>query len=1189
MSGRRLTISSLLCPDDEATEPTQPGATHAPHVHAPVVLSGPGVPPPEFKDPQPRDPFVPEPHRVGFRSRAYSDYDRGNHESIPPAFQLMHHRRHTPSPPDDPALAHSTLRKEYRGDVLGHPEVPGSYSRPVSREYEIPSSTSHHLPQATSRPSSSSRRSSDPSRLEYRLYEGSSYFSPPSSRHSQADYLTTPSTFDLPTPFPHTQPLSPQQHSPSQEVSSNTQRPSYSPALGLHHITNSPPIALGRMSQHPTHSPGLSYSSQSPRHPHSPSGLPLAGSPGQGSSTGLDSYRRSASFAQPEVSFATPRTPSVNAIVNTEPARSPMVGVGTRGTPGGLEGLAALAEVAVTEARRRVSGELPSPAEVREIARRSSMSPALSRSPVLNRAAPSLHQPSLSPVLQRSPMLPSPRDTRVNSLAVIPLGGGPSHDGEPPSKRRRRTGSSGAGPHAVPHGPHAPPAPKATSPINSLLRHPSSSALSVSHDGPGVTSPRQSPTRLVTPPPPLPAETSQATHTTKPTSISQLLSPEPPSRVNPTLDHLLSSQPHLPVQEDVLPESAAYPVAQTSASPDPVPISLKAAVETELVKPASSNRVRLDQDQGEPHVPSAPVELQDSPVPVQALPAEEEEVPVPAMAMEEEEDVPEPAMVEEEEEPPAETMLAMVQEPQPEQSPPSVPPIASDEVALPSPVQRSEDFPMPSAPVVSQDPQSLPMSKQLPEVQEESGQPATDASIASPSPIVDIQDIPMSLTTEVLSGSLGFVTVPQPSAPETEGARLSVADSVGREAGGASPTSSGAAKEEEHVLTVPELASVKHEISEPPYQAVHRLSDHNVHGQLRHSRDGHSRQDDPHEWLLEHFAGSPIRDSRRSSPAPEEPPQTPYLSDGSPPPTALQDSSRRPESPSTTRTKRPKKVPSPSRSPTPTALLEQELDEISPDRDDVDIPEAPRSPRSDADTDFGLEFDLAASAAPGRDLDPDVSMGNELDDELLSLVDDQPRHSHTHSHFHPHHASSVKLSHKPTTTTRHEKLVVTKDPVVRKSVGAAIPPPPPPPILSSGVSTSSTPHPAAADRVVPEFPSRSEKGRTGVPKVDGSSVGMKKQEPAPKVNVWWFTQDARLIATSSISLFPKPRRRHGRSHKRSRRKRTSDRRRCRKSRRKSRNRNRNHDPSRSLRRKPQARRTARRVHPVDSRPRVAAP
>ena len=46
-----------------------------------------------------------------------------------------------------------------------------------------------------------------------------------------------------------------------------------------------------------------------------------------------------------------------------------MAGVGTRGTPGGLEGLAALAEVAVTEARRRVSGELPSPAEVREIAR----------------------------------------------------------------------------------------------------------------------------------------------------------------------------------------------------------------------------------------------------------------------------------------------------------------------------------------------------------------------------------------------------------------------------------------------------------------------------------------------------------------------------------------------------------------------------------------------------------------------------------------------------------------------------------------------------------------------------------------------------------------------------------------------------------------------------------------------------
>ncbi|RPD62982.1 hypothetical protein L227DRAFT_497657 [Lentinus tigrinus ALCF2SS1-6] len=276
-----------------------------------------------------------------------------------------------------------------------------------------------------------------------------------------------------------------------------------------------------------------------------------------------------------------------------------------------------------------------------------------------------------------------------------------------------------------------------------------------------------------------------------------------------------------------------------------------------------------------------------------------------------------------------------------------------------------------------------------------------------------------------------------------------------------------------------------------PPQVVHRLSHHE--GKSRHSRVENRHQDDPHEWLLEHFADSPVCDSHRSSAAPEEPPQTPYISDGSPQPPVEKDSPKPPVSPPSKRAKRPKKkVPSPSRSPTPTALLEQELDGISAEHDEVDIPHAPRSPRSDADTDFGFEFDLAAGAAPDRDVDPDISMGNELDDELLSLVDDQPRHSHSHSHSY--HAPSTKASRMSTATTRHEKPASVRDSVAKTSVAAAIPPPPPAPILLTAVSPSLTSPTTQADKpVASQTLSKREKA-----KVEGLSASMKNKEPAPK-------------------------------------------------------------------------------------------
>ena len=256
-------------------------------------------------------------------------------------------------------------------------------------------------------------------------------------------------------------------------------------------------------------------------------------------------------------------------------------------------------------------------------------------------------------------------------------------------------------------------------------------------------------------------------------------------------------------------------------------------------------------------------------------------------------------------------------------------------------------------------------------------------------------------------------------------------------------------------------------------------------------------EEDPHEWLLEHYAdGSPPRGSRGPSPAAEEPPQTP--SEASPPPGPPHDvpkpASPPPRSQPEPKKRGKKKVPSPSRSPTPTALLEQELDGIVPD----DLPISAPSPRSDADTDFGLELDLAAGSTPDAGTDPDSSMGNDLDDELLSLVDDKPRHSHSHSHSH--HTSTTKAP-RPTPHVSHvERRPPPEDPVVKKQATPTVPPVRAP---------SSAPTPPSERVVMPPPIAPPQVAKQATPQVSekvekpadesGASAGTKKKEPTGKV------------------------------------------------------------------------------------------
>ena len=731
---------------------------------------------------------------------------------------------------------------------------------------------------------------------------------------------------------------------------------------------------------------------------------------------------------------------ALNNLLNAEPMRSPVTHTSARGSPGGLGGLEALV-LAATEERRRISGEHPTPLEARESARRASLSP------VLNRAPPPLPRPSQSPVLQKSPMVSSPRDTRVNSLAVISLG----HDGEPPMKKRRRTGSFGASASRIP-------------PVAQLTKEPIICTPSI--PSPPATPYEHAHRRPAEPTTPVLSQ--PLVPSTKPRSIAQLLSPELPPKA-PTLEGqnaskprspsppILRSQSRSPVntvqfsQQSIQPAKQVTDVVAMGVNPDD-DLVVMCEKEPELVDSAEE-QAETQGAEAEVEVEAVGPEVEETHVespateelPICAAEADLEHVPISSPSVQEEAIAP-PIEVE--------AVMPLIEVKEETVVPLVEAEVKVEELLVPA---RAVDLLRPAANVVEE---STAVSAALEE----------PTGVEGPGQLVGP---PIAMVVEEITSTSEAVVLAEDASGLTTG----------------STSVSEAPRHSESEFVQAPLAEPKH--SKPMLE------------------------DDPHEWLMDHYA-SPAPSSRLPSPAPEEPPQSPdFLDTPSPPPLreSLEEAPKSPSPPSP----RPlpelkkcskKKAPSSSRSPTPTALLEQELDGIVADS----LPASAPSPRSDTDTDFALELDLAASVTPGIATDPDISMGNELDDELLSLVDDKPHHhSHSHSHSHPHthsyshshHVATGKVSHPGSSVVSVEKELPPKEPMDKNPVAQSSPP-----VLVASAA------PAPSERVVmpPPIapPQIAKQGTPPVPaNVDkpsemtslSTNIGTKKKEPITKVRM----------------------------------------------------------------------------------------
>ena len=130
-------------------------------------------------------------------------------------------------------------------------------------------------------------------------------------------------------------------------------------------------------------------------------------------------------------------------------------------------------------------------------------------------------------------------------------------------------------------------------------------------------------------------------------------------------------------------------------------------------------------------------------------------------------------------------------------------------------------------------------------------------------------------------------------------------------------------------------------------------------------------QQDPHEWLLEHYGGSP------------PPPQ----GSGAPSSTPAEQS---------TRTSPPTRASSTqTRSPEALATVDQELEEVagmvlSPTKAETD---------ADANSDVDIVTEFVAETLDGADSHPAPVMDVDVENELLSLVDDRPAVPHLLRHL----------------------------------------------------------------------------------------------------------------------------------------------------------------------------------------------
>ncbi|KAI0662784.1 hypothetical protein C8Q70DRAFT_583402 [Cubamyces menziesii] len=333
MAGRRLTISALLCTDDQPPDRPHATAHSPPSTSTSATAPGLDVVTVEQAGSQARLDGLVESRQGAVYSTQFPDFSRDSRSLVPLPIQPVHVRRHTPSPPaEHRANAHFSLPERGRRDSTS------------DRPETIPTSTTSRSPvsAATSRPVPIPRRSSDPRGANYHLYENSSYFARPLSSNSAfsdspvAAY-TTPHAL---SPHRHSHPLG---------------QPLPSPQSSIHTHLMSPPASYGDSSQPTMHLQNSPIRSQSPTlSPHVGSPEAPRGEP----SVSRRSHFRSASHTQSgSPSSLASRTSSVTALpnlLNGESPRSPAAPFMPHGSPGGLGALEALVQAA-TEERRRLS------------------------------------------------------------------------------------------------------------------------------------------------------------------------------------------------------------------------------------------------------------------------------------------------------------------------------------------------------------------------------------------------------------------------------------------------------------------------------------------------------------------------------------------------------------------------------------------------------------------------------------------------------------------------------------------------------------------------------------------------------------------------------------------------------------------------------------------------------------------
>lgn len=154
MAGRRLTISALLCSDEQPPDGAHPTPTSSHSTPLVPPSPKPDIASADLRDSQVNSLGSVEPHSHAVHSyRPYPEYNRDSHNSVPLSLQHVHLRRHTPSPSGGERAAYASQWGGHGDYNTNRPETLASNSRPlvspVSRERD---SASYHLPHPLPQP-----------------------------------------------------------------------------------------------------------------------------------------------------------------------------------------------------------------------------------------------------------------------------------------------------------------------------------------------------------------------------------------------------------------------------------------------------------------------------------------------------------------------------------------------------------------------------------------------------------------------------------------------------------------------------------------------------------------------------------------------------------------------------------------------------------------------------------------------------------------------------------------------------------------------------------------------------------------------------------------------------------------------------------------------------------------------------